>query len=697
MTYLWIALGVVVGAILIAMIIDTIRVLKIKQKPALPIQAGKKLTPMGLVTLITYFSDPNSKPDDIELTDEYILLELSESFEYVDTLYDCSDFIAHLLFRFYMDYKNELSDTVKDRIKKTFLNFKYWMDLPLEESMCFFSENHTLLFAGIEMLAGQEWAEELFPSSGLTGAEHMARGNKRFIDWCDQRYKFGFFEWYSGNYWNEDLGGLMQILQYSSDAEIVKNAKKIIDYMMFEVATHSINGRFVTVSSRQYGDNKATNARGNRMYAALQFMLFGNYSVDGAEKFDAVECCRDTTMDVCLCMCFTEALRQGIYTMPAVIKDIALDSSKRIIKTNNGLDPEEYKGLGLIGTSDYQSMAQFSNEIFINRGFAQNTYKIHKKNDSFTNIFSSPMQFADIFPLRNLGILSLLCNTLNKNFAITGSALTRGKVYTYRKGNAMLATACDLHVDYFGNQHHVVHANLSEDVNIYPQYPTSLTNLAGAPGYWGGQRRLPMAQQDEGVSLCLYRMDRLHRLAENKPVYMTHVMFPTERLEEYCVDKNKAFATVEGTHIAIICNKDLALAPYDSRSALAQVTHNQSSVVANSPNEGTEKDLLKKEFDLCAHGYGYHGYVLEISDNSKESYSEFIARVSANDFKVEGNKMFYTSNGKSYELGYKHEFLIDNKAVSADYNRFDSEYCTFKDGVLDIAYNDKSLKIDLSL
>ncbi len=694
---LWIILGVVLGGILIAGIIDTIRVLKIKTMPALPLQEGKKLDPMGIVTLITYFSDPESKPDDIELNDEYILSQLKAGLEYIDTKYDCSDFMAHILLRFYMDNKDVLSDKVKARIKETFMNFKYWMDLPAKESMCFFSENHTLLFSALEMIAGEEWESDTFAGSGLKGAKHKERGTQRFMDWCDQRYKFGFFEWYSGNYWNEDLGALMQIINYIKDENVKKHAKNISDYMLFEVATHSVDGRFVTVSSRQYGDNKATNKHGNRMFAGLQYMLKGGYDLKGSKKFDAIAFCKQTTMDVCLCMCFTDALRQGVYVMPDVIKDIALDNSERIIKTNNGLDTEEYKDLGLIGTSDYQAMAQFSNEIFINKGFAQNTYKIHKKNNAFSNVFSFPMKIADIFPLKYMGILTLICNVLGKNFAITGSALTRGKVYTYRKNNMMLATACDLHVDYFGNQHHVAHANMSEEVNVYPQYPCSLKNLGGAPGYWGGQRRLPMAQQDEGVSFSLYRMDKVHRIAENKPIFMTHVMFPTEKFDNYCVNGNKAFGSINGSHIAVVCNKDLSFAPYDSRSALAQVTHNQSSVVADSPNEGTKDDLLTKEFDLCAYGKGYHGYVMEVSDDSTETYDQFVARVSANKFEVEGDKMYYASNGKEYIVGYKSGFAINGKAVSSNFERFDSEYCTYKDDLLSINYNGKKLDLKFKI
>ncbi len=697
MLYFWIALGVVLGGVLVVFIYDTIRVLKIKTMPALPLQEGKKLDPMGLVTLISYFSDPDSKPTDVELSDEYILNQMESALAYIDTKYDCSDFMAHVLLRFYMDNKDKLSDTVKARIKKTFLNFKYWMDLPADESMCFFSENHTLLFSALEMVAGQEWESDTFEGSGLTGAEHKARGIQRFYDWCDQRRRFGFFEWYSGNYWNEDLGALMQIISYVEDNDVQKHAKSISDYMLFEVATHSIQSRFVTVSSRQYGDNKATNKHGNRMYGALQYMLTGAYDSKGSKKFDAIAFCKQTTMDVCLCICFTETLRQGKYAMPAVIKDIAWDNSERIIKTNNGLDVEEYKGLDLIGTSDYQSMAQFSNEIFINKGFAQNTYKIHKKNNAFANVFSFPMKFADIFPLKYMGILSLICNVLGKNFAITGSVLTRGKVYTYRKNNMMLATACGLHVDYCGNQHHVAHANLSEYVNVYPQYPCSLKNFAGAPGYWGGQRRLPMAGQDETVSFSLYRMDPIHRIAENKPIFMTHVMFPTEKFDTYTVNGNMAFGSVDGSYIAVICNKDLSFAPYDINSAMAQVTHNQSSVVKNSPNEGSKEDILTKEFDLCAYGKGYHGYIMEVSDASKETYEEFVARVSANSFKVEDDKMYYTSNGKQYELGYKSGLAINGKAISFDFNRFDSDYCTFKDDVLSIKYNDQSYDIDLKM
>ena len=69
--------------------------------------------------------------------------------------------------------------------------------MPGDDSMCYFSENHTILFSTLEYLIGLEWPEEIFPNSGMNGKNHTERGKTRLTYWFDQKFKLGFFEWYS--------------------------------------------------------------------------------------------------------------------------------------------------------------------------------------------------------------------------------------------------------------------------------------------------------------------------------------------------------------------------------------------------------------------------------------------------------------------------------------------------------------------
>ncbi len=670
---------------------DTVRVLKIPMMPALPIEDGKVISQIGLAKLFVYFNDEKVIPKGVELNDEFILAELSEAFEYINCKYDCSDFYGHMLFRFYKEYEDRLSDDVKEEIKKVFLGFKYWMDMPDDESLCFFSENHTVLYGALEYLVGQEWGSDVFSNSGLTGFDHKVRGHARLMDWFDQRYRFGFFEWYSGNYWNEDLGTLMQLVSFAKDEEIVKNAKNVADLMWFEILTHSPQGRFITVSSRQYGDNKMNSDIGNRIQMAINFALTGE---DNYEPYAHTSMCLH---DSCLMICIMCAMRNKDYVVPQLFKKIAFDKSEQIIKTSNGLNPSEYADLDLIGQSDYQMMAQLSNEIFCNKGFAQNTFEYHRRNETFASKFSDPMKFADIYPVRKLKLLPKMCDMLGKNFAPEGSALTRDNVYTYRKNDYMLATACNCNVDHCGNQHHVNHANISNEVNVFSHYPASLTRLAGSPGYWGGYRRMPMAAQNEAVSITMYRIDPKQRMIENKPIDMTHVLFPTEKFDEYSLDGTYAFGRKGKTFIAVVCNEPMVFKPYERAAAMALVTHDQSSVVHDSFAEGPEEYMLKESFDLCAIGGDYHTYVMELSDASNETYEKFKERILNNTFKQIGDKVQYISGGKKFDLAYTGEFAINGKVQDLEFDRFESAYCNAKRYAEEfvITFEDETLTIPL--
>ena len=516
---------IIITILIVYIILDVIRVQKIKIVSVLPEFDNLRLSPDGLMRIYEYLRDSSLIPSGIELTEDYVLEELSDIIEYINTRYDCSDFWCQLLFRLYKDFGGRLSPKVRDLIKKTFLDFKFWMDQPGDDSMCYWSENHTLLFATLEFLFGQEWSDEIFSNSKLTGKEHMKQGKDRIMYWVDQKFKFGFFEWYSNNYFNEDLGPLAQLIDYAEDEEVRICAIEVTNLLLFEVVTHCIGNRFCVVSSRLYSDNKASNQFGNRIKGVLNALFYDDF------KYDAIKESELLAIDTHMVGCFLGMLRNGKYKIPRILKDIALDPTTRIIKSSNGLDPEEYKDLGLIGQHNYQIIAQYSNEIFVNPGFSRNTYKFYKRNNMFTNFFSFPLKYADIGIVRFLQILPLL-SKLDKKFMPTGIALSRGNVYTYRTKDYMLSTAVKCHLDYCGTQHHVALATIRDDLNVFTLYPTTF-KLVATPGYWTGNRRMPMSVQDEAINLTIFKIAKRKRLGEFKNFKMTHTLFPKEKFNEF--------------------------------------------------------------------------------------------------------------------------------------------------------------------
>ena len=96
--------------------------------------------------------------------------------------------------------------------------------------MTFWSENHQVLFATAEYLAGQLWPRTIFRvgnsfrregagktrSTDLLGSQRMDRAKPRLLRWLNDRMRFGFSEWNSPGYYDEDLTALFNNLLHKA-------------------------------------------------------------------------------------------------------------------------------------------------------------------------------------------------------------------------------------------------------------------------------------------------------------------------------------------------------------------------------------------------------------------------------------------------------------------------------------------------
>ena len=663
-------LGYIIIAFVLFVIAVTVydiqRITKIKSAPPLP--SGKRLRPDGLVRVYEYLSNPHSKPDNVTLDEEYILSEISEIVEFINCRYDCSDFWCQLLFRLYKDFKEKLSPKVKDTIKKTFLDFKYWMDEPGDDSMCYWSENHCILFATLEYLAGQEWESDVFTNSNMTGAEHKMRGKERLLSLFKNRFKIGFYEWYSNNYFNEDIGPLAQLIDYANDSEIKEKATIIMDLIFFEVASHQVEGRFSLVSSRMYGDNKASNEFGNRIQASVNALFYDDFN------YDSIKACKIVGIDCYMMICLLAVVKKKKYTLPKVIKDIALDTQKAVIKSSNGLNAEEYKQLNLIGQSDEQIMEQLSNEAFTNHQIILNSIKYLKRNNMFSNKFTAFFKWLDISIIRWTGLAKLISFVLGKRLLPNGIILGRGNVYTYRNAGYILSTAMRHNPDCCGTQEHIWQANIANNINVFTQQPAALLNYSASPGYWGGNGRIPMSVQDEGVNLTIYKVPTKKRVGEFKIAPMTHLYFPFENFDETVVEEKVVFGRYKDIFIAVISNQELKLQDYNLESAKALVQHVSTLFDGDSLNKEADNYLLKQPFQLSPYGEGYHRYVSEMSDATQENFAEFIQRIKNNTIVWGNDTIEYQSKAKTIKSSYDGMFEVCGKEQVTDYKRFESAY-----------------------
>ena len=86
----------------------------------------------------------------------------------IEDRYDCSDFLVSGVIRYMKNYP--VDDELKARIDEVLTNYRYWMSMDGSDGMCFWSENHSILFYSSALLVGEMYPTT-FPTARMTGTE----------------------------------------------------------------------------------------------------------------------------------------------------------------------------------------------------------------------------------------------------------------------------------------------------------------------------------------------------------------------------------------------------------------------------------------------------------------------------------------------------------------------------------------------
>ena len=464
-----------------------------------------------------------------------ISANLEGAIERIDIREDCADFTACGLIRFYLENKHRLAEENKEEIKKCLTGFKYWMDQydGRQDSMCFWSENHQILFAVTEYLAGCEWPDATF-ADGKCGSEHTAMAKERIEAWMYQRYYYGFNEYYSNNYYPEDMAPMANFIQFakSEDSDMVARMKIIMDVIWIDIATQSYKYvdaegttqyAFVSASGRMYMDNKSSDDTGNRLRPYINLVL-GNgedYKTNSNRFF------------VCFRRMYEATLGgEPIYQVPAVIKEIFDDTTERqVVKSSNGITIAELEKDGFIGQEVDQIMMQTGMEAFSNPEVIDNSITYLRKNKLFNNEFLNNFKLVNLWPLTLTGSLGFASSKLNPS--TNGKAIQRGNVYTYQTPYYSMSTAQEHFAGDYADQHQINVSTLGSDLSIYTAQPMRNSSRGQ---YWVGYGRLPYSVQDENVNISIYTIPDKKGMLEPHIVTYTHAYFPVGLFDEVNLD-----------------------------------------------------------------------------------------------------------------------------------------------------------------
>jgi hypothetical protein len=566
-----------------------------------------------------------------------------QDLEYVAGEYDCSDFRLVNIVRILYKYEDKVPEQVMNKVKYTLFNFRYWWDDPGKNSMCYWSENHQILFASAEYLIGKKYPDVVF-KSGLTGREHMEKARKRALDWLEMRWKYGFIEFYSEVYYNEDIGGLINLIDFADDEELQIKAKIIMDLLFHDVASQSLKTNFSSVSGRAYfGNRKGINTR----LSNLTNYYWGNgEGNNGGLTYGMI-----TTQE---------------YDLPPVLAEIGQDTSCVVIKQCNGLDIADLKTEGYYGTDNRSLMMLWGMECFTNPEIIRNSMYHIRHNISFSNEFVKDFKMLDYSLIRWFGLEPTISRILQPQS--DGVAIQQGNTYTYRTPEYLLYAAQNYHPGTYGDQQHVAGINMDASFSVFHCHPAAPEDMETAsPTYWVGYGHLPHVAQDKNVNLSIYNIPKKKGVLEKALLDYTHAFYPKELFDEVILDGQYVFGRKGSSYCALIGKNPFYF------------------------KENKTDDLIqdgKQTFWIIEAG----------SEREDRSFEEFCERVKNNkvDFDPSALTLSYHSNGNHYHLEFGKDFQLNGKVVNTDYKRFDSPYSQteIKPDVIDIEFNGKTLHLD---
>lgn len=206
---------------------------------------------------------------------------------------DCSDFHMIFLPYIYKKYRHAgmLSEALFQKIRDVILNFRYWHDESGNDVMWFFSENHALMFHACQLLCGELFPDDYFPTSGRTGVQMQQKASALLIDWFARFFREGCAEWNSSAYFPINSLGFSNLYLQTQNQKIRNLAKQAMDVLYRNLALFSIRGCMAVSAGRTYEKELFGNLANGT--TSMSYVLFGHGVPNQAGKGVTALCLGD--------------------------------------------------------------------------------------------------------------------------------------------------------------------------------------------------------------------------------------------------------------------------------------------------------------------------------------------------------------------------------------------------------------------
>lgn len=516
---------------------------------------------------------------------------------------------------------------LQEEAKAQLLGFKYFGDEPArrpyedrKNEAVYWSENHQLLYATAEYLAGQLMPDELFqpmlhwrpkaddrPAGectppkehdwdvethadwGMKGTQRMERAYPRLVRWLDHRLMFGFSEWNSPVYYEFDIAGLLNLIDFCDDRAVADKATIALDLVLFDLARFSGWGQAGATSGRAYPSQKYS-GWGAATADTLQ-ILFGNWQPDlaredileawrieafearrteyldgvraaaleraedagskhAAEEADAVRDREATCWDNANPVAFERTKRPPIgktwvaadsvgahslastdrYCVPDLFQTFAVNPETPWFERSRvSIDFEEGKRDYSIGfKAEPNVLAWWSRGAF---GATQTIVGSRNLANAWDVEDKEP--FSKIPGLFVLPDPLLIAGANEMSVESEGSCLTTANLALWREKGVALSSVQKFRFGQVGRQAHIWQATLGPYVGVWSTYPAaeSSENDGDGPSWWSGNAAQPRVAQLDDALICIHDSTLLSYTNATYG-YRSHAWFPVAMFDE---------------------------------------------------------------------------------------------------------------------------------------------------------------------
>ena len=571
---------------------------------------------------------------------------------------DTADFDMNTILRvLFLDRKNpSLPAALRTDMEKAVLDFKYWLDEPGPDTMCWWSENHQILFHTAEYTAGLLFPDRVFSNSGMTGRQHVEHARPRIHRWLDFRGRFGFSEWHSNVYFQEDIPPLITLVDVADEVTVRTKAAMVLDMMAFDMLSNFYKGLFATTHGRTYPSKLLGGL--NDSIRAWAYLVTGlgkpaDITELGSGDFSA-----------------SYLATSDKYVPPAIFDTLAQDSRDNLEhRQRDSISLDDGPRLGLTYTRYDDVMFWWGMTAYAAPEVIQGSFAMVDNYNMWEGFF-----------WENLSIFkSLVGDPYLDEFATENAPVTRGVVlesvntYTYRTPHYQLSAAQDWKPGSITGQVLIWLATIDKDAYIFTSFPTNSGESILGEGFlgslWTGGFS-PRATIYKNVGVIQYRMpaltDTFMGLFGQDLLGYNHAYFPKTRFDRVVESNNWTIGKKGDSYAALY-----------SKVAPAWSTTEDYDLVASA----TENVWIIEMGDAAHNG----------------SFDEFVSAITSANLQITDAVHYESPSVGTVEVGWTGPMKVAGQPVDlGPYRRWDNRYCQqeFDTPITEINIKGNRLELD---